>query len=159
MNTEQTLLRRPLWRTPRNDTYKTITLITHTTTIRVRYADTDQMGVVYYAKYLEYFEVARTEMLRAMGLPYREIEAKGYELPVASAAINYYKGAVYDDQLLVTAKLTPKHSPKVEIHYEVRRASDNEVSAEGETMLVCVDRASGKPARAPQFYLDTIKET
>jgi acyl-CoA thioester hydrolase len=131
-------------------------LLTHTTTIRVRYADTDQMGVVYYAKYLEYFEVARTEMLRAMGLPYREIEAKGYELPVASASIKYYKGAVYDDELLVTATLTPKHSPKVDIHYEVRRKNDNEVIAEGETVLVFVDRETGRPARAPQFYLDVI---
>ena len=132
-------------------------MLTHTTSIRVRYADTDQMGVVYYAKYLEYFEVARTELLRAIGLPYREVEEKGFALPVATASINYYKGAVYDDELLVTATLSPKHSPKVEIHYEVRRASDNGLIAEGETTLVFVDRKTGKPARAPQFYLDVIK--
>src|SRR5438874_1289900 len=131
-------------------------MLSHTTSIRVRYADTDQMGVVYYAKYLEYFEVARTELLRSIGLPYREVEEKGFALPVSSASIKYYKGAVYDDELLVTAKLSPKHSPKVEIHYEVLRASDNEMIANGETTLVFVDKKTGKPARAPQFYLEAI---
>jgi acyl-CoA thioester hydrolase len=112
------------------------------------------MGVVYYAKYLEYFEVARTEMLRAMGLPYLEIEAQGFALPVASASIKYYKGAIYDDELFITAKLTPKESPKVEIHYEVSR--DGNLIAEGETILVFVDIATGKPVKAPGFYLDVI---
>jgi len=130
-------------------------VLSHTTTLRVRYADTDKMGIVYYAKYLEYFEVARTEMLRSLGLPYREIEEKGYELPVASASIKYYKGAGYDDELLIVASLTPKLSPRVEIHYEVKR-TDGELIAEGETTLVFVDRATGKPTRAPQFYLDAI---
>jgi acyl-CoA thioester hydrolase len=133
-------------------------MLTCTTTIRVRYADTDKMGIVYYGKYFEYFEVARTEMLRSLGLPYREIEMKGFELPVATASIKYYKGAVYDDELLVTATLILKHSPKVEIHYEVKRKSDNEVIAEGETTLVFVDAISGKPVKAPQFYLDMISQ-
>ncbi|MFI5263403.1 MAG: acyl-CoA thioesterase [Candidatus Kapaibacterium sp.] len=133
-------------------------MLTHTTTIRVRYADTDKMGIVYYGKYFEYFEVARTEMLRSLGLPYREIEAKGFELPVATASIKYYKGAVYDDELLITATLIPKHSPKVEIHYEVKRKADNEVIAEGETTLVFVDAVSAKPVKAPQFYLDVISK-
>jgi len=116
------------------------------------------MGIVYYAKYLEYFEVARTEMLRSLGLPYREIEAKGFELPVASASIKYYKGASYDDELQITASLTPKHSPRVEIHYEVKRTGNDELIAEGETTLVFVDAVTGKPTRAPQFYLDAISK-
>jgi len=114
------------------------------------------MGIVYYAKYLEYFEVARTEMLRAMGLPYREIEEKGFELPVASTSIKYYKGAGYDDELLITANMTPSNSPRVEIHYEVKNRN-GELIVEGETTLVFVDAITGKPARAPQFYLDVIK--
>ena len=131
-------------------------MLSHTTTLRVRYADTDKMGIVYYAKYLEYFEVARTEMLRAMGLPYHEIEKKGFELPVASASIKYYKGAGYDDELLITASMNPSNSPRVEIHYEVKK-NDGELIVEGETTLVFVDAVTGKPARAPQFYLDAIK--
>jgi len=134
-------------------------LLTHTTSIRVRYADTDQMGVVYYAKYLEYFEVARTELLRSIGLPYRDVEEKGFALPVAGASIKYYKGAVYDDELLVMATLSPKHSPKVDIQYEVKRAVDNELLAKGETTLVFIDKKTGKPARAPQFYLDAINSS
>ncbi|MDP4220971.1 MAG: thioesterase family protein [Bacteroidota bacterium] len=126
----------------------------HTITLRVRYADTDQMGIVYYAKYLEYFEVARTEMLRSMGLPYREIEEKGFALPVASASIKYYKGALYDDELHVTATISPSDSPKIDILYSIKRGS--EVIAEGETKLVFVDKLSGRPVRAPQFYLDAI---
>jgi acyl-CoA thioester hydrolase len=129
-------------------------LLSHTTSVRVRYADTDKMGVVYYAKYLEYFEVARTEMLRSIGLPYLEIEAKGFALPVASASIKYYKGAIYDDELFITAKLTPKESPKVEIHYEVKR--DGNLIAEGETVLVFVDIVTSKPVKAPEFYLKVI---
>ena len=126
----------------------------HTTTLRVRYADTDQMGVVYYAKYLEYFEVARKEMLRSMGLPYRDIEAKGFALPVASASIKYYKGAVYDDELHITALISGSDSPKIEIHYDVKR--NDELIAEVETTLVFVDKITGRPVRAPQFYLDAI---
>lgn len=114
------------------------------------------MGIVYYAKYLEYFEVARTEMLRAHGLPYSHIEEQGFALPVASASIDYIKGAVYDDELLITASFVPKHSPKVEIHYEIRRSSDNEMIATGDTLLVFVDIATGKPVKAPKFYLDAI---
>ena len=131
-------------------------MLRHTTTLRVRYADTDKMGIVYYAKYLEYFEVARTEMLRAMGLPYREIEERGFELPVASASLKYIKGAAYDDELLITASLSPQNSPRVEIHYEVRRASDSELIVEGMTTLVFIDATTGKPTRAPKFYLDAI---
>jgi acyl-CoA thioester hydrolase len=115
------------------------------------------MGVVYYGKYLEYFEVARTELLRSLGLPYRNVEEAGFALPVASASIKYYKGAVYDDELLVTARLSPKHSPKVEIQYEVKRASDNVVLCEGETLLVFIDKISGKPVKAPKIYLDAIE--
>lgn len=124
----------------------------HTTTLRVRYADTDKMGIVYYGKYFEYFEVARTEMLRAFGLPYREIEAAGYELPVASASIEYYKGAHYDDEIQVIAEFTPADSPRIEIRYEVRDKTSNELLAEGETMLVFVSSATGRPAKPPEVW-------
>jgi len=126
--------------------------VRHTTTIRIRYADTDKMGIVYYAKYLEYFEVARTEMLRAFGLPYREIESAGYELPVASASIKYYKGAKYDDEINVIAEFTPKDSPRIEITYEVRDKVTNDLLAEGETMLVFINMKSGRPSRPPEVW-------
>lgn len=131
-------------------------MVHHTTTLRVRYADTDKIGIVYYAKYLEYFEVARTEMLRAFGLPYREIEAAGYELPVASASIKYYKGAKYDDEIEVIAEFTPADSPRIEIHYEVRDKVTNDLIAEGETTLVFVSAATGRPGKPPEIWRKII---
>ncbi len=131
-------------------------MLSHTTTIRVRYADTDQMGIVYYAKYLEYFEVARTEFLREMGLPYRSLEEAGYLLPVADASIKYFKGATYDDDLLVTASLEPQNSPRLPISYSIRRVSDDALIAEGATTLVFTDKRSGRPVRPPKAYLDAV---
>ena len=131
-------------------------VFSHTTTLRVRYADTDQMGVVYYAKYLEYFEVARTDMLRAFGLPYSEIEERGYILPVSTASVKYYVGAKYDDELAITASFTPTSSPKIDITYIISRKSDGAMIADGTTTLVFVDRQTNKPTRAPQFYMDVI---
>ncbi len=128
----------------------------HSTRLRVRYADTDQMGVVYYAKYLEYFEVARTEALRAIGLPYAELERIGFMLPVAEATVTYYKGARYDDELLVTAVLKPTHSPRVHITYEVTFAQTGEIAAKGETTLVFVNAVTGKPVRPPKEYFDAL---
>jgi len=133
--------------------------VRHTTTLRVRYADTDKMGIVYYAKYLEYFEVARTEMLRAFGLPYREIEAAGYELPVASASIKYYKGAKYDDEIEVAAEFTPSDSPRIEITYEVRDKITNDLLAEGETTLVFINMKSGRPSRPPEVWKQLLKSS
>lgn len=131
-------------------------MLSHTTTIRVRYADTDQMGIVYYAKYLEYFEVARTEFLRMMGLPYRSLEESGYMLPVADASVKYFKGATYDDDLLVTASLEPQNSPRLPITYTIRRASDDALIAEGSTTLVFTDKHTSRPVRPPKQYLDAV---
>ena len=133
-------------------------MFSHTTTLRVRYADTDQMGIVYYAKYLEYFEVARTDMLRAFGLPYSVIEERGFILPVLSASIQYIQGAKYDEELLVTATFTPSDSPKIEITYIVTRKSDDAKIATGETTLVFVNRATNRPSRAPDFYTEKFPQ-
>jgi acyl-CoA thioester hydrolase len=134
-----------------------ILTIEHTTMIRVRYADTDQMGMVYYGKYFEYFEVARTEMLRACGLPYAEIEAAGYWLPVSDASIGYLRSAKYDDLLRVVARMPATVSPRLEISYEVRLDSTGDLIAKGSTTLVMVSSATGKPTRPPQIYRDAIE--
>jgi acyl-CoA thioester hydrolase len=131
--------------------------IEHVTPIRVRYADTDQMGMVYYGKYFEYFEVARTEMLRACGLPYAEIEAAGFWLPVSKASAKYHRSAKYDDLLRVMASMPRQVSARLEITYEARIDSTNELIAEGATTLVFVSSASGKPTRPPQIYREAIE--
>jgi acyl-CoA thioester hydrolase len=131
--------------------------IEHITTIRVRYADTDQMGMVYYGKYFEYFEVARTELLRACGLPYAEIEAAGFWLPVSEASIKYLRSAKYDDLLRIVAKMPATVSPRLAITYQVCLDATNELIAEGATTLVFVSSATGKPTRPPPFYRDAIE--
>jgi acyl-CoA thioester hydrolase len=133
-----------------------VRFIEHVSHIRVRYADTDKMGVVYYAKYFEYFEVARTEMLRACGLPYAEIESAGYGLPVLDASARYLKGAKYDDLLRVTATMEAKPSTRLEISYSVHQDSSEELVAEGATTLVFVSSATGKPSRPPAIYLQAL---
>ncbi|HZK75495.1 MAG TPA: thioesterase family protein [Candidatus Kapabacteria bacterium] len=132
-------------------------LIEHVTHIRVRYADTDQMGMVYYGKYFEYFEVARTEMLRACGLPYAEIEAAGFWLPVSEASAKYHRAAKYDDLLRVTARMPRIVSARLEISYETRLDATDELIAEGATTLVFVSSATGKPTRPPQIYREAIE--
>ena len=132
------------------------TAITHVTRLRVRYADTDKMGVVYYGKYFEYFEVARTEMLRACGLPYSEIEAAGYGLPVANASARYRSGARYDDLLRITATMEPSVSTRLEIAYTVHNDENDDLLAEGATTLVFVLSSTGRPSRPPAMYIDAI---
>ena len=131
-------------------------MIEHTTKLRVRYADTDNMGIVYYAKYFEYFEVARTEMLRACGLPYAAIEASGFQLPVVEAKASYFSGAKYDEMLSIRATMPRDPSPRLVIRYEIRTGEANTLIATGETTLVFVNKLTGKPARPPKTYIDAI---
>ena len=131
--------------------------IEHITTIRVRYADTDQMGMVYYGKYFEYFEVARTELLRACGLPYAEIEAAGFWLPVSDASAKYLRAAKYDDLLRFVAKMPATISPRLDITYQIRLDETEELMAEGATTLVFVSSVTGKPTRPPEMYRKAIE--
>jgi acyl-CoA thioester hydrolase len=96
-------------------------------------------------------------MLRALGLPYAELERDGYLLPVATASIKYLKGASYDDEITVTAEVEPKDSPRVEITYAVKNAAA-ELIATGETTLVFVSRESNKPCKPPKKYLDAFEK-
>ena len=125
--------------------------------LRVRYADTDAMGVVYYSKYFEYFEVARTELLRACGLPYAKIEQIGFFLPVTKAAAQFIKGATYDELLTILVRMPSYPSPRLEITYEIF-AANSDLLATGETTLAFVSRATGKPARPPQEYRDAVEQ-
>ena len=114
------------------------------------------MGIVYYAKYLEYFEVARTETLRAIGLPYVELEHLGFMLPVADASIKYHNGAAYDDEIDITATLEPANSPRVPITYRAIRKKDGVLLAEGSTTLVFVNRDTNRPCKPPAIYLEKV---
>ena len=118
--------------------------------IRVRYAETDQMGVVYHANYLVWFEIGRCELLRTIGRSYREMEASGIGLPVIEAHCEYKSPARYDDELVVTTRGKLLSPARVEFAYEVRRPIDATVNAVGRTVHAAVD-ASGRPCRLPDY--------
>ena len=116
--------------------------------IRVRYAETDRMGLLHHANYLVYFEQARIELLRAMGHSYRDLEDAGFLLVLTRFEVRYKRPARYDD--LVTIRTTVARTTMVRIdhHYEVLR--DRELLAEADSTLACVDR-SGRPQALPDF--------
>ena len=116
------------------------------TRVRVRYADTDQMGVAYYANYLVWFEVARTEWLRDGGWSYREMEADGVSLPVIEAHCDYRRPARYDDELEVRTQATLLSQIRIRFDYEVVRQGS--VLSTGHTVHAAVDPA-GRPCRLP----------
>jgi acyl-CoA thioester hydrolase len=129
-------------------------MLQHTSTIRVRYAETDQMRVVYNGEYLTYFEVGRTEALRAFGLPYTELEKEGYLLPVIEAFIQYKSPAFYDDILEITASLSSCITATITISYIIRRKDI--LIAEGRTVHTFVHATTMKPARPPKSYRQMI---
>jgi acyl-CoA thioester hydrolase len=124
-------------------------------TVRVLYGDTDQMGVVYYANYLRFFEGARGHFIRNLGLSYSEIEGRGILLPVLEASVRYLKSAKYDDVLMV--HLSQTHTRvKVRFQYKVHRQADDALLALGHTVHVCVGREL-KPTRAPDWLLQALE--
>ena len=117
--------------------------------LRVRYAETDQMGFAYYANYLAWFEVGRCEWLRSLGWSYRDLEARdGIMLPVIEAHCEYRQPARYDDELLIRARGELASPVRVRFAYEVVRASDGAVLAEGRTVHASTD-LTGRPKRLP----------
>ena len=121
---------------------------TSTTTLRVRYAETDQMGVVYYANYLVWFEVARSELLRSLGWSYRDMEVEGFRLPVIEAHCEYRQPARYDDELEIRTLARMLSPVRIEFNYELVRLPDGVVLATGRTVHVGLDR-DGRPCRLP----------
>jgi acyl-CoA thioester hydrolase len=96
-------------------------MLSHKTEIRVRFSETDKMQFAYHARYIEYFEMGRTEMLRAYGLPYALIEENGYEMPVLEVHVNYRNAAFYDEVLVVEASIKGITSPRVHIDYVLQK--------------------------------------
>ena len=122
---------------------------------KVYYKDIDQMGVVYYARYLEFFEEARTELLANIGLFVTEIEKKGFFLPVVSANCEYKEGARFEDQIIISTTINIFSSARLKIIYEVFRKNDNRLLASGHTVHAFIGK-EGKPKRPPQFFLDKL---
>jgi acyl-CoA thioester hydrolase len=116
--------------------------------VRVRYAETDTMGVVYYANYLVWFEVGRTDLLRQAGWSYREMEAEGFSLPVIEAHCEYKQPARYDEELEIRTSGALVSPVRLRFDYEVARPSDGAALAFGHTVHASLDR-DGRPCRLP----------
>ncbi|MFV9511194.1 acyl-CoA thioesterase [Tepidibacillus sp. LV47] len=120
------------------------------TEIRVRYQETDQMGVVYHANYFVWFEVARTEMIRNFGIDYKILENIGLYLPVVDVRCQYKVSAKYDDEIIVRSKITEYNSLRIKIKYEVIRKEDGKLLATGMTEHVWLDK-DYRPVRLDRF--------
>jgi acyl-CoA thioester hydrolase len=129
--------------------------IARRTRVRVRYAETDRMGVVYYANYLVWFEVARTDWLRQAGWRYRDMEQEGITLPVIEAHCEYRQPARYDDDIEIAARVALLTPVRLRFDYEVIRIADGALAAIGHTVHAPLD-ANSKPCRLPGRIRDMI---
>jgi len=117
--------------------------------LRVRYAETDKMGVVYYANYFVWFEVGRADLLRSLGWTYREMELAGVSLPVIEAHCEYHRPARYDDELEVRTEGRMRSPVRMEFNYDVVRRDDRSLAASGRTVHAALD-PGGRPRRLPE---------
>lgn len=127
------------------------------TLIRVRYGETDQMGVVYHGNYALYFEEARTDALRQIDVSYKTMEQEGIMMPVVNLTINYKKPAKYDDLLTIKTTLSELPTVKIVLHYEVFN-EEKELLATGSSILVFVDIATQKPTRCPELLYQKFNQ-
>ena len=131
-------------------------MIKHQTKVKVRYGETDQMGVVYHGNYAQYFEIGRIEWLSSLGVSYKEMEAQGIMLPVVILNINYSKPAFYEDVLIITTSLIKPPEVSIEFKYELHNEG-GELLTTAYTKLVFVDSKSRSPIRCPDFFLDQLQ--
>ncbi len=128
-------------------------MIETTAKVRVRFSETDAMGVVYHANYFPWFEIARTQLLAEIGLPYRELQNSGYLLPVLEAQVAYRSSAHYDDEVEIHAMMKEFPRARIRIDYEVRRG--NVLLTTGHTVHAFMNR-EGAAIRPPSFFLETL---
>ena len=123
--------------------------------INVRYAETDMMGIVYHGNYLPWFEVGRTTLLKECGVPYRELEAQGYYLPVIEMGVKFLRPALYDDTLTIITQLKERPVLRIHLEYEVRRSE--ELLVTGFTVHTFINKA-GEPVRPPPAFAAKMRE-
>jgi len=126
------------------------------TTVRVRYAETDKMGYVYYGNYTQYYEVGRVEAMRSLGTSYKDMEDNGIMLPVYTCNLKYMKPALYDDLLVIKTIIKELPTLKITFDYEIYNQK-NELLNTGNTTLVFINMATNKPCRAPESFIERIK--
>jgi acyl-CoA thioester hydrolase len=122
---------------------------------RVRYADTDQMGYVYYGNYGRFYEIGRVEALRSIGFSYREMEESGTMMPVYDNYSRYFQPARYDDELSIKVMITELPAARVVFEYEIRNQEGTLLNT-GRTTLVFLNRETNRPTRAPKNLIDKL---
>ena len=132
-------------------------MFTSSTNLRVRYAETDKMGYVYYGNYATYFEVGRVEGLRSLGISYKQMEDEGIMLPVLDFQIKYFKPAFYDDLLTIKTTITEIKGARIHFEYETLNEK-NDLLNKGATTLVFINIATNKPCAAPDWFLEKSKK-
>ena len=125
------------------------------TKTRVRYSETDQMGVVYHGNYAQFFELGRTEWLRNLGVTYKDMEISGIMLPVISLKCNFIKSARYDDVLTIETFLKKKPMVKIEFDYKITN-QDDELMCTGNSVLAFMNMKTEKPTRCPDYLLEGL---
>ncbi|MFH6770196.1 thioesterase family protein [Gaetbulibacter aquiaggeris] len=125
--------------------------------IRVRYGETDQMGVVYHGNYALYLEMGRIEWLRKLGISYKKMEENGIMLPVVSMSLNFKKSACYDDLINVKTQLKNRPTAKIEFDYEIT-GENGQIIALANVVLAFIDMKTNRPVRAPQYILDLFND-
>ena len=128
----------------------------HQTKIKVRYAETDQMGFVYHGNYAQYLEIGRLEWLSSLGISYKEMESNNVILPVVELSVKYIKSAYYGDTLTVYTSLLNQPTASIEFNYEIHNSS-GELLTTGHTKLVFINKESNYPMRCPQYILDKLQ--
>ncbi len=126
------------------------------TKLRVRYGETDQMGVVYYGNYAEYLEQGRTEWLRALGITYKSMEENDIQLPVVNLTIDYKQPARYDDVISISTELKKLPTARIDFYYEIHN-SEGTLLATASTTLVFIDKHTNKLRRAPAYLMEKLK--
>ncbi len=131
-------------------------MLIHSTKIRVRYGETDQMGYMYYGNYAQFYEVGRVELLRSLGMTYESMEASGIMMPVLELKCKYIKPALYDQE--ITVKVIIEKMPGIRIHFNYELYNEQEELINiGETTLVFVDMAKNKPCLPSEEFLNKVK--
>ena len=128
----------------------------HNTKIRIRYGETDQMGVVYHGNYAQYLEIGRIEWLRSLGVSYKRMEEEDVMLPVVELCLRYKKSACYDDVIQVKTQLVKMPTAKIEFEYEITN-SVGELLTEAKTTLAFIDMRTNRPIRCPKNILDQLQ--
>lgn len=131
-------------------------MYTHSTQLRVRYGETDQMGYVYYGNYAVYFEVARVEALRHLGMSYKQLEQQGIMMPVLEHTSRYLQPATYDELLTIVATIKELPRSRITFYYEIYNENDQLIHT-GETQLVFLKAATMRPCRPPEAMLDLLR--